>query len=1240
MALGVLNNLSAIYAENNLNNTNNSLQTVLQQLSSGSRINSGADDAAGLSLVNGLAANSAALTQSETNTTEGVGLLQVADGALSQVTNLLDRAITLATEASNGSLNDTQSAAANQEYQSILSEVNNIGTTTTFNQQQVFNDEDVAIYTGDSSTTGSSIDDLYLRSLSESSVGDSGGVMSYSSGQDNVFLNLSTASANAAVTDTLNSTKGQTTIDVSYLVNGANGEKTTASTQISVGSGTNYANTASGLIQAINDAGLGLTASFATQQEAGVTGGGDETGIEITGGLVSAGFAPSSVSTSGLLNPSGIPASELLTQGQTITVTQNGNTVGTVQINPSINTLQELANAINTGAGTGVTGFTGPTANKVMATVVTNGDGTQSLSLADASASDGTLGVSVTPPSNAPTAPAFGTATAGSSVTVATAGASTAGVQSQPATNASVNVSTAGGDTTAETLTLGTQVTITNSSSGANGTQAITFIVGQGTNMIGAHADTYYTGSMSGVGNLSDSDTGATADTLQGLADAINAVQGTLGATATDTGTSGLTVTTTSAATDESLSVTGNTLTSSKLANQLGLYSPTVAGTTVTNAGTAAVTVIDNGAAGSNTDTMTGSITLTNSYGTYTFIAGSGQDTATTFYTSNHGTDLATYGNLATTINAEAAVTGYGAAYNGTAGTGNKPAIVLTATNVGNNPITVVGTPSLTDTLHAGTFAADAGGTGVTNGTDEQFATSSTAVLQLNSGNLNDATATLGGALSLTFAGNTQVFIIGNQPINGTAVPGAIYTGSYAGANAVAQLVAAINSAGGLGLTATANGGTTGSIYLQGGTGITSAIQLNAVTGGIETPLAVVTSMTSSVLAQGATGQAGNAATNNITAQNNLGQATAVNTNDVMTGQLSIQNNGGSTYTFVVGQGHDTATTFYTDNLTTSTNVGNTLADLALLITDEDGTTGVSAQANTTGLTFTQTGSPGTYTGGSITVTPGGGANALVDVTAGSFSSVTLGTFASENDSVNGTLNFEVGGSDKSLTLNAGSTVVGMINQINSAGLGVAAAWVATSNGFGNVVLTSNTEGTPGNITLPLAALTDTTATANLTYSAGTSYDTGLTSDSTNVVYDSSTGQNGNTAAATFVSDARSGSGIATISYSDGSGQALNGTDLTNANDSETALNELNVAISDVAAQDGYIGAQINTLNSLSQVMSTQQENIVSAQNAVQATDYASATSNMSKYEILSQTGIAALAQANQVQQEVIKLLQ
>src|ERR1022692_3354902 len=190
MSLGVLNNLNAMYAENNLNNTSNSLSKVLGQLSSGSRINSGADDAAGLSLVNGLQANTMALSQSKTNASEGVGLLTVADGALSQVTSLLNRAVTLATEASNGTLNSSQDTAANQEYQSILSEVSNIGSTTTYNGTAVFGST-TSIYTGDASTTGASVNSLNIRSLSSSNVGDSNGVMSYSSGASNVFIDLS-----------------------------------------------------------------------------------------------------------------------------------------------------------------------------------------------------------------------------------------------------------------------------------------------------------------------------------------------------------------------------------------------------------------------------------------------------------------------------------------------------------------------------------------------------------------------------------------------------------------------------------------------------------------------------------------------------------------------------------------------------------------------------------------------------------------------------------------------------------------------------------------------------------------------------------------------------------------------------------------------------------------------------------------------------------------------------------------
>jgi len=289
MALGVLNNLSAIYAENNLNNTSNSLQTVLQQLSSGSRINSGADDSAGLSLINGLQANSTALAQSKTNATEGVGLLEVADGALSQVTSLLDRAVTLATEASNGTLNSSQEAAANEEYTSLLSEINNIGSTTTYNQEQVFTGKTVAIYTGDSSTKGSSIDDLNISTLSESSVGDTDGVMSYSSGGDSsssVFINL--GSATAASGDTLTDSTGTAGTSASVTIKTLSTTGATVTTTITTGGTTGYANTAEGLIEAINGSGLGITASFTTgavAEGSSTAADASDYGIEITGSV-------------------------------------------------------------------------------------------------------------------------------------------------------------------------------------------------------------------------------------------------------------------------------------------------------------------------------------------------------------------------------------------------------------------------------------------------------------------------------------------------------------------------------------------------------------------------------------------------------------------------------------------------------------------------------------------------------------------------------------------------------------------------------------------------------------------------------------------------------------------------------------------------------------------------------------------------------------------------------------------
>jgi flagellin len=320
MSLGVLNNLSAMYAAHNLNNTNNSLSKTLQQLSSGSKINSGSDDAAGLALVNGLQANATALAQSQTNAQEGSGLLQVADGALSQVTNLLNRAVTLATEVSNGTLNSSQQSAANQEYQSILSEINNIGSTTTYNQNQVFGAGPVGIYTGDSSTTGASVNNLNISSLSSSTLGDKGGTMSYSTGQ-NVFLDLSNGTAqasNASLTDTIAST----TLTITYK-NPDNSTGTVVTTA---------ATTVGGLINAINGSGRGLTASFTTAAQAGAGGTvpAGNMGIMISGSL---GTAAATIGTQQVaITTGGWDTSQAATAASGLALTAD-NTGGIAAIN-------------------------------------------------------------------------------------------------------------------------------------------------------------------------------------------------------------------------------------------------------------------------------------------------------------------------------------------------------------------------------------------------------------------------------------------------------------------------------------------------------------------------------------------------------------------------------------------------------------------------------------------------------------------------------------------------------------------------------------------------------------------------------------------------------------------------------------------------------------------------------------------------------------------------------------------
>jgi len=197
MALTILNNIAAIAAENQLNITSSSLNSTLEQLSSGSRINSGADDPAGLAIANGLSANIAALTQSASNATGGVGELQVADGALSQVTTLLNRAVTLATESATGTVSNPQRVALDNEYQSIKTEINDIGSTTNYNGGQVFTTNTLNVFLGDGSATGSSTIGVTTGLLSASDLNLGGAIAATGT------LTEAAGSAAIAATDTL-----------------------------------------------------------------------------------------------------------------------------------------------------------------------------------------------------------------------------------------------------------------------------------------------------------------------------------------------------------------------------------------------------------------------------------------------------------------------------------------------------------------------------------------------------------------------------------------------------------------------------------------------------------------------------------------------------------------------------------------------------------------------------------------------------------------------------------------------------------------------------------------------------------------------------------------------------------------------------------------------------------------------------------------------------------------------------
>jgi flagellin len=139
MPFSILNNVAGTNAQNQLSLNSVNLNRTLLRLSSGKRINSGADDAAGLGIADSLKASLRALDQAVRNANDGISVAQIADGALQEIGNLLNRGVQLAEEAATDTVDDAKGRVAlNAELTSIKNEIDRIATKTTYNGNELF----------------------------------------------------------------------------------------------------------------------------------------------------------------------------------------------------------------------------------------------------------------------------------------------------------------------------------------------------------------------------------------------------------------------------------------------------------------------------------------------------------------------------------------------------------------------------------------------------------------------------------------------------------------------------------------------------------------------------------------------------------------------------------------------------------------------------------------------------------------------------------------------------------------------------------------------------------------------------------------------------------------------------------------------------------------------------------------------------------------------------------------------
>ena len=143
--LTIKTNTNALFAARSLLGTQNGLQTSMERLSTGLRINSAADDASGLAISNRMTAQIRGLNQATRNMNDGISLIQTAEGAMQEVVNLLQRGRELAVQSGNDTNSSSDLESIQAEINQIIQEIDRIGGNTSFNGQFILKADSGAV---------------------------------------------------------------------------------------------------------------------------------------------------------------------------------------------------------------------------------------------------------------------------------------------------------------------------------------------------------------------------------------------------------------------------------------------------------------------------------------------------------------------------------------------------------------------------------------------------------------------------------------------------------------------------------------------------------------------------------------------------------------------------------------------------------------------------------------------------------------------------------------------------------------------------------------------------------------------------------------------------------------------------------------------------------------------------------------------------------------------------------------